>query len=133
MSLPQILRGGTLLTGLVILGEAVALLVGMHVSSERDNPWISVKNDVLLLADLLTGAGLIYLALTQETLSRSALFYSITALALLAHGYREWEYAANALNKFCLNAPLMIVNTVKLTGVFILMALTAIWRFTTAS
>ena len=37
-----------LLTGLVIAGEALALQVGMHFLSERNNPWISFKNALLV-------------------------------------------------------------------------------------
>jgi hypothetical protein len=55
----------TLLTGIVVAGEALALLVG---------------------------------------------------LALLTHGYRDWEYVARASNPFCANAPLFVVNNLKLAG-----------------
>ena len=39
------IRTLTLLTGLVIAGEALALVVGMRVLSPGDNPWVSLKSD----------------------------------------------------------------------------------------
>jgi hypothetical protein len=106
----------TLLTGLVIAGEAVALLVGMHFLSEVDNPWVSLKNDRFLVLDIAVGLGLVYLALAHRGAAWPYAFYSMVGLGLLTHGYREWEYLAGAGKPFCANAPLFIVNTLKLVG-----------------
>ena len=106
----------TLLTGLVIAGEALALLVGMHVLSEGDNAWISAKNNLFLVLDIVAGLGLVYLALAQQGAAWPYAFYFLAGLALLTHGYREWEVLAGAGNPFCANGPLFIVNTLKLVG-----------------
>jgi hypothetical protein len=66
-------RIASLLTGLTMAGEALALLVGMHILSAVDNPWISVKNDLFLALDIVAGLGLLYHA---------------------------WEYLARASNPF---------------------------------
>ncbi len=103
-----------LLTGTVMAGEALALLVGMHVLSEGDNAWLSAKNDLFLALDLVAGMGLLYLALVQRGAAWPYAFYSVVGLALLTHGYREWEYLAGAANPFCANVPLFVVNNLKL-------------------
>jgi hypothetical protein len=40
----------------------------------------------------------------------------VVGLALLTHDYREWEHLARAGNPFCANAPLFVVNNLKLVG-----------------
>jgi hypothetical protein len=116
----------TLLTGLVLAGEALALLVGMHFLSESHNPWISLKNDLFLALDIVAGLGLVGLALAHRGSGWPYALYSLVGLALLTHGYREWEYLAGASNPFCANAPLLIVNTVKLVGL-LAVALLGAW------
>jgi hypothetical protein len=106
----------TLLTGLVVAGEALALLVGMHLLSEGDNAWISAKNDLFLALDIVAGLGLVYLALAHRGAAWPYAFYCLAGLALLTHGYREWEYLIRASNPFCANAPLFVVNTLKPAG-----------------
>lgn len=106
----------TLVTGLFIAGEALALLVGMHFSSEGDHTWISFKNDLFLVLDIVVGLGLVYLALGQRGAAWPYALYSLAGLALLTHGYREWEYLAGADNAFCANTPLFVVNNLKLFG-----------------
>jgi hypothetical protein len=106
----------TLLTGMVIAGEALALLLGMHLLSEGGNPWISFKNDLSLVLDIVVGLGLVYLALAHRGAAWPYALYSLAGLALLTHGYREWEYLAGAGNAFCANTPLFVVNNLKLVG-----------------
>jgi hypothetical protein len=47
-------------------------------------------------------------------------------LGLLTHGYREWQWFANASDKFCINRPLFAVNTLKLASLVLLVALAAL-------
>ncbi len=109
-------RFGAGLMGLVIAGEAVALFVGMHILSERSNPWICWKNDFLLGVDILTGTGLLYFAVVNGRTTPSYLVYLLIALALLTHGYRAWEHQANVPHRFCTNMPLFVFNNIKLLG-----------------
>lgn len=113
----------TLLIGLVVAGEALAPLVGMHLLSEGNNPWISVKNDLFLVLDIVSGLGLAYLALAGRGAAWPYVLYALVGLALLTHGYREWEYLARAGNSFCANAPLFLVNNLKLVGLVAIHAL----------
>jgi hypothetical protein len=50
----------TILMGLVITGEAIALLIGVHVINSSNNRWVSVKNDAYLALDILIELGLIF-------------------------------------------------------------------------
>jgi hypothetical protein len=113
----------TVLTGLVVAGEALALLAGMRLLSEGDNPWVSVKNDLFLALDIVTGLGLVYLALAHRGAAWPHAFSILAGLALLTHGYREWEYLAGASNPFCANAPLFVVSNLKLAGLLAVLAL----------
>ncbi len=106
----------TLLTGALVAGEALALLVGMHLLNEGDHAWVSVKNDLFLVFDIVIGLSLVYLALAQRGAAWPYAFYIVAGLALLTHGYREWEYLAGAANPFCANVPLFVANRLKLAG-----------------
>jgi hypothetical protein len=119
---PDFLKAATLLTGGLIAGEALALLVGMHFLSPVKPAWATPKNDTLLGLDLLTGAGLIYLGISEPNLAHSNYFYLLSTTTLLSHGYREWEYLGNTQDAFAFNQPLFVVNTMKLTGSLIILS-----------
>jgi len=104
----------TALTGLVIAGEALALMVGMHLLSEGANSWNSFKNDLFLLLDIAAALGLLVLALVHRGPAWPYVPGSLLVLSLVTHSYRDWEYLAGAANAFCANAPLLAVNNLKL-------------------
>jgi hypothetical protein len=108
------------LTGLLIFGEAAALLVGMHFLSGPGNLWISLKNDLLLAIDSITGEVLIYLISTQIEIKPSVGMYLLLGIAILSHIYRVWEFLKDSPQKFCINTPLFVVNDVKLTLLLVL-------------
>lgn len=109
-----------LLTGTVVAGEALALLVGMVFLSPKGNPWISTKNSVLLGLDILTGLGMVVLIVLLHRMDVIYLFYGCVLLSILTHGYREVEYLVRAGNPFCINTPLFIVNSIKLAGLVVI-------------
>ena len=113
------LRVITGLTGAVTAGEAVALAIGMHLLSSGDNPWLSVKNDLLLGVDLISGVVMVIGGLAGSGFTVAVLNTAV-AVSLIAHGYREWEYLARAGNAFCFNLPLFVLNNVKLIGLLII-------------
>jgi hypothetical protein len=114
-----------LVWGLLIAGEAVALWLGMHIFSTQPNPWISLKNDALLLVDMATGVALV----SQWRLPGIAVTCGLAGIALFAHGYRAWEYCAKDRRAFCVNAPLFLFNNVKLAGLLgILLILGTSWN-----
>lgn len=94
--------------------------MGVHFLNEGNNPWLSFKNDLFLGLDIVTGLGLVYVALTDKNFLQSGVFYLLTAVILGSHGFREWEYLARTGNPFCANMPLFVVNNLKLIGALIL-------------
>ena len=120
----NVLRAIAALTSLLITGEALALLVGMHFFIGNDNPWISFKNDLLIGLDVIAGLGLIAVLLLNEDVFRSNVFYLATFIAVFSHGYREWEFIADSNdNKFCATEPLFVVNNLKLLGLLLIAAI----------
>jgi hypothetical protein len=127
------LRALTMLTGSMIAGEALALVVGMHFLSPSGNPWISLKNDLFLGLDVIVGLGLaIVAALSRRTLP-SGILYVLVFLSAVAHGYREWEYLFRAGNAFCANTPLFVLNNLKLIGLLVVAASVVGLRITSRS
>ncbi|MEJ2211640.1 MAG: hypothetical protein P8129_21750 [Anaerolineae bacterium] len=104
------------LTGLAVVGEALALVVGVHLVGKGNSAWISVKNDLLLALDVLVGLGLVLLAVLARGPAWPYNLYALVGLGLMTHGYRVWEYLAGVANPFCANVPLFIFNDVKLAG-----------------
>jgi len=104
-----------LATGIAVTGEALALAVGMHFLSPRPNSWISARNDVLLAIDGVVGLGLVGLALGDAAGSQAGALGVFLAVGIAAHLYREWQWFANATERFCINRPLVAVNALKLT------------------
>ena len=117
-----LLRVSALLTGAVMAGEALALILGMHVLGSGSNPWVSLKNDVFLGLDLMAGLVIVVLAVGGRRLHASGWVYALVLISMVAHGYREWAYLARAGNAFCANAPLFAVNSVKLIGLLVIAA-----------
>ncbi|MGD8967892.1 MAG: hypothetical protein PVI07_10335 [Anaerolineae bacterium] len=112
----------TILTGIVIVGEALALVVGMRILSPSGNPWISLKNDLFLGLDVIVGLGLIVLVAMNGRGVPSGLLYGLVFISVVAHGYREWEYLVRAGNAFCANTPLFVLNNLKLIGLLVVVA-----------
>ena len=116
MRLPALLKTTALITGVLVAGEALLLLVGLRLPAEAALPWITPMNDTLLALDLVTGIGLVALALWVKEGRGEALLIGLAAVAVLTHGYRVWEVAAACANPFCANPVLAIMNVVKLAG-----------------
>jgi len=100
--------------GAVTAGEALALLIGMNLTDQSG--WATIKNNGLALVDLVTGVALVYFLFTQKDLGGSPVLYVLLVVILISHGYREWEYVTDQPVKFCANAPLFVMNSVKLVG-----------------
>jgi hypothetical protein len=102
------------LTGAVIAIESLILFVGLTVLGGEANAWNSLKNNALVLMDLLVGGYLIYVAFRGDF--APALYYSVVSASLLAHGYRLWEGWADVEAPFFFNLPLMAFNGIRLVG-----------------
>jgi hypothetical protein len=107
----------SLLLGLLIVGEAIMLLIGMYVISKKQNEWKTRFNTNTLLIDVAFGTIIIFNAIESMP-------YKVVAIVVLiiTHLYREIEYFyKEKKNRFIFNLPLFIVNTIKLIGLIVLL------------
>jgi hypothetical protein len=103
--------------GLLIVGEAMMLLIGMYVISKKQNEWKTRFNTNTLLIDIAFGTIIIFNAIENMPYKGIA----IGAL-IITHLYREIEYFyKEKKNRFIINLPLFIVNTIKLIGLIALL------------
>jgi hypothetical protein len=109
----------TALTGLIMVGEAIALLIGTLQSGGDAGGWLSLKNGLLLQVDIITGVGLILVALLVKDFLDSPIFYVVMVVAVVTHVFRDWEYVNGAQNVFLANRGLFVVNNVRLVGLFL--------------
>ncbi len=116
MTIEQIL---SLVLGVIIVGEAILLFIGMYFSGKKDNEWKSRFNLNTLLIDLTFGLIIIFNAFEHMQLVIIAL------LALIVtHLYREVEYFKKTKkSRFITNAPLFAVNSIKLIGLIVLLVI----------
>jgi hypothetical protein len=115
----------TIFVSLVVVGEAAALAIGMHIVKKSDNPWISLKNDLMLAFDVVVGSVLILFAHNSATFPQPVWFPLFIFLGLITHISRIWEYLAGRQSAFCFNRPLFIVNNLKFTGLMVML----VWSF----
>ena len=98
---------------LLVIGEALALIIGMNLSGFEGNEWLTLKNYLFLLLDI--ALGLIIFILTLEHTKKDYYLYILVLLTILfiSHLYREIEYFFEIIDKFCANIPLFIFNNIK--------------------
>ena len=114
----QLLKVVGFITGSVIAGEALALLVGMFLLSPRPNSWITWRNILFLGLDIVCGVGMIVLMLIRRDFFGYIFLSALVLIAFSSHVYREWEYfASSTIHRFLINLPLFVLNNVKLVGI----------------
>jgi len=119
-------KAAAVFTSFTIASQAIALFIGMHLLSPMPNPWISPRNTLWLVLDLVCGIGLAYLVLGRGVPRRDAYMLALVLPALGSHLYREWEYLSRTTaSPFLENEPLWIVNSLKLVGLVIVGAMLA--------
>jgi hypothetical protein len=114
------------LTGAVIAVESLILFVGVRFVASEGEQWICLKNDLLVVVDIVTGVGLIMFALLFKRfsgLSYVSIFYVLIMISIITHGYREWEYLTGVGNRFFFNLPLFVFNNIRLLGLIV----AAVW------
>lgn len=67
----EVIQWISLILGLVVTGEALALLVGMNLLSPSVSAWSTLKNNGLALIDVITGVVLIYVFWRKNVMDRS--------------------------------------------------------------
>ena len=116
-----ILKLATLITGLLMLGEAKVLFAGLRLAKLAKNPWFTVINRFMLGSDILFGFILLSFVFLAESNIAYIIFWVAVCFSSLTHGYREWEYLAQRENRFCANIPQFIVNNFKLIGLLLIL------------
>jgi hypothetical protein len=102
-----------------MVGEALALTVGLRLFGMPASPWGSGKNHLLLVLDILSGLGLAWIAYRSGGATTGPWWWLLWAVALASHGFREWEYLTRAHNAFLFHPPLFVVNNLKLLGLVV--------------
>lgn len=114
-SIPIWLRVITGFLGVVVAGESLALFIGTHFVSQDAKEWLTFKNEIFMLLDIITGAILVYIAVANRAAVFSQYVPSILWTILILQAYRIIEYLVNPAFPFCFNAGLfgfMILRTV---------------------
>ena len=123
----QRLRVVAAVVGLLLLGEALALAVGVRLTTP-DAPWVTPKNDLLLSLDLLVGAALCWFSLRTTVGEWPNALGSLLLVALAAHGFRLWEVVGGVANAFVRSDALVALAVAKLLGVGVVFVAFARYR-----
>jgi fatty acid desaturase len=113
----------TAMTCGLMFGEAVALLIGSYVISKKKLPWLTKKNLILLILDIVL-AFLILIALPPLGYLPLIVFIAAVVLGIATHIFRTKEYFSEETNKFCDNQGLFIVNILKGLGLLVVLVVT---------
>jgi hypothetical protein len=109
----------SLAMGILVVGEAILLLIGMYGNRAKKVEWKTRFNTNTLLIDVAFGVILIFNAVEDMPLK----IIAIGAL-IITHGFREFEYFHKGKkDQLIFNIPLLAVNTIKLVGILFLLIL----------
>ena len=109
MNIEQIM---SFLLGVIIVGEAILLLIGMYLIGKKDHDRRTGFNINTLLIDLAFGTIILFNAFENMTF----IIIAIPAL-IITHLYREIEYFKKDKKSRLSNSySLFIVNSIKLIG-----------------
>jgi hypothetical protein len=113
MNIEQVI---SLLMGILVVGEAILLLIGMYGINKKQNEWKTRFNTNTLLIDIAFGTIIFFNAIENMPYKAVAI-----VVLIITHLYREIEYFyKEKKNRFIFNYPLFIVNTIKLIGLIAL-------------
>jgi len=98
--------------GMLIVGEAIALFIGIYLMGRKESEWKTRFNMNTLLIDIGFGAIIFFNAFEKMPY----IMIAVPAL-LITHAYREFEYfKKDKKSRFIFTPPLFIINTVKIIG-----------------
>ncbi len=100
-----------ILLAMLLIGEALALWVGMRWFSHGDNGWPSLKNSALMLLDAACG---LLLLLGWAFKLPEFIFWVVFVAVVASHALREYEYLTLKPHPFCSNLPLFMMNNIKI-------------------
>lgn len=109
-----IYRGTCVVLAFLVIGEALALIIGMNLSGSEGKEWLSLKNSFLVIIDIITGLFTFILIIIDSKENFTIFIIIILIIICSSHFYRELEYFLIISSKFCINFPLFIFNSLKL-------------------
>ncbi len=95
-----------LITGLLIVGESLALYIGM---SYKKSSWVNPVNNSFVVFDLVIGALLIA---SSIGVSPPQIILLITST--LTHVLRDYDYYKRVPDRYAFNVPLLVLLNVRL-------------------
>lgn len=107
-----------LVAGLLILGEALALYVGLFVVGKGVSPWITTKNKKYLTADAITGVLVLLGYVGNHNVWYSIVSMLVLVPSIVFHFRRTIDFLLKREGIFCANKGLFFVNNLKLVVLF---------------
>ncbi|MBY9007494.1 MAG: hypothetical protein KGD63_12120 [Candidatus Lokiarchaeota archaeon] len=99
---------------LIVIGEASALIIGMNISSQEGYNWLTLKNYVIIILDIVLGIIIFFLILNNKGINNYLYIIFFLIIIVVTHLYRDFEFFYDINDKFCFNMPLFLVNNLKL-------------------
>ena len=110
------------LTGVALVGEAVALYVGMSGGGVGASAWLST-NQLFLLGDVIFGIVMIAASLRPGDQRLTVTLYVAALYVLLTHLLRTFQYLSGRPDPFAFNPALFWVNNLKAVGALLVIVL----------
>ncbi len=116
-----------LVTGLLVLGEALALVVGVRFADPTD-PWVTTQHDLLLSLDVLVGGMLCWVGTRSSIEAWPDSLGTLLLVAVCVHIYRLWQVVAGVPNPYATGDALAATTVLKLLAVGTLFVAFAAYR-----
>lgn len=106
------------LVGLVLFGEALALVIGVLWVKKGNSSWNTSRNRRYLISDLAAGLILMLHYFLEYQVWFMYVIGVFLVISIVSHFSRTIEYLFKIHHKFCANKALFHVNNLKLVFLF---------------
>ncbi len=89
MLLEPFFRWTSVVLGLIVLGETLALVFCIALLKAPSNEWLTLTNNALLVSDIITGLFLVLVPFIGDNRYRSLIIYALFFTFLPTHPYQE--------------------------------------------
>jgi len=103
-----------IITGGILLGQVLALYIGVYMVGKGKSSWNSLKNRRYLWADGVCGAVILLASLLVDVNWAMFALIGIILPAIVFHFRRTFHYLMKSTNPFCANKALFMVNNLKM-------------------
>lgn len=107
-------------TGGLLIAESVALIIGLFIFNKGKSPWLSKQNITFLFLDMLVGASMILIPITNIEFTDPEIASFVLGFTMTLHLFRSIHYFWPSKKPFCANIWLFLVNNIKLAGILAL-------------